>query len=210
MPAAVMTYASLSDDILGYSERPADARLIDQIPRIILMAESECASDLKVLGNELVVTGTMNAGNPVVEKPSYWRSTTSMTLVTAAGERKPLKKRAYEYLRNYWPDQTQQDEPSFYADYNYNNILVAPTPNAAFEFELIYHARLDPLSESNQTNWTTQTAPQLLLYCAMYHASLFLKNFDKAVVWKGSYDAALNSLGREDARRSVDRTVVKG
>lgn len=210
MPASVMTFTSLSEDILRYSERPNDDRLAAQIPRLILLSEAECAADLRVLGSELVVTGTMTSDNPVLEKPSYWRATTSITVTTSGTTRRTLKKRTYEFLRNYWPDQSVTGVPVYYAEYNYNNFFFAPTPNAALPFELIYQARLDPLSEENQTNWTTTNAPQLLFHGCMYNASLFLKNFDKAATWRMGYDSALASLKREDASRSTDRSTVKG
>lgn len=204
---AAMTYSSLAESILGYSERRNDATLADEVPRLVLLAESECASDLKVIGNDLVVTSSTSAGNGVIEKPAYWRRTISLAITTATG-RKELFKRTYEYLNNYWPVRAQLGEPKFYAEYNAKNFLIVPTPISAYDFELIYSARLDPLSDSNEVNWLTENAPQLLLYAAMYHTSLFLKNFDKADAWKLQYVAALKSLQVENAERSYDRNSV--
>lgn len=205
---AVMTFDSLSADVYNYSERPNDTALREQIPSLIMLAESECAADLKILGNELVVVSAFSPTNPVIAKPAFWRKNVSLTVRLANGERRSLFKRPYEYLRNFWPNPgLTEDPPRFYADYNYNNFFVAPTPATALQFELIYNARLDPLSSANQVNWLTANAPQLLLYSCMYHTSLYLKNFDKADNWKAQYTAALASLTAEDQQRVADRTT---
>jgi len=208
MPAAAMTYASLAEDIKNYSERPDDAALAAQVPSIVLLAENELATDLKVLGSELVATSTLAVGAASFPKPSYWRRTTSMTIQGPAGS-VTLEKRTYEYLRSFWPNQTLRGVPRFYAEYDFNNFVVAPTPVASYPLELVYFARLDPLSDANQTNWFTSNAPQLLLYSCMYHTSLFLKNFDKAREWKDNYDSSLSGFRLEDSTRSYDRSTVE-
>lgn len=207
--AAVMTYDSLVESIKQYSDKVSDDELIAEIPSLIMLAEVEVATDLKVLGNELVVQSTLIAGNPVIEKPSYWRNTVSFSVNLPTGWT-TLHKRTLEYLRNYAPDPNAQGAPRFYAEYNINNFLIAPAAAGNYDFELVYNARLDPLSSANQTNWLTGNAPQLLLYNCMKHAQLFLKNYEESDRWGGQYMAALSSMTSEDARRSSDRSTNEG
>lgn len=209
MPDLTMTYESLVRDIKSYSERPNDEALNAQIPGLVLLAENELATDLKVLGSEIVARSELIEGQASFEKPKYWRRTTSMTIEVPIAGRTTLEKRTYEFIRNFWPVEAQRGIPRFYAEYDFNNFIVAPTPELAYEFELVYFARLDPLSEANQENWFTTNAPQLLLYCCMYHTSLFLKNFDKAREWRESYDTSLSGFKLEDATRSYDRSTVE-
>lgn len=207
MPApAVMTYTTLTTDIRTYSERPDDESLLAQIPQLILLTETEAAADLRILGTELVVASTLSPGAPTVAKPAFWRTTRSFT-VQLPGGRRTLHKRVLEYVDNFWPDRTETDPPRFYAEYNAANFLVAPTPDAAYPFELVYTARLDPLSSSNEVNWLTANAPQIMLYGAMYHTSLFLKNFAKATMWRDRYDNAVAALTLENAVRKQDRST---
>lgn len=210
MTAVTMTFESLSSSVLKYSERSNDADLLAEIPRLIMLAENDCAVDLRVLGNELVASTALTVGGPTLEKPRYWRRTTSLMVVVPGVGRRELQKRTYEYLRNFWPNQAAVDVPRFYAEYNAKNFLIAPTPQLAYATELIYFARLDPLADDNQVNWFTENAPQLLLYGTMYHASLFLKNFARADVWKGQYKSTLESMKLEDGTRLYDRTTVEG
>ena len=105
--AAVMTYTSLAADIESYLER-TDAATIAKIPTFIMLAEQTIASQIKFLGTLTVDTATMVAGTATIAKPARWRKTVSMNYTDANGDRQPILLRKYEYLRNYWPDGTQQ------------------------------------------------------------------------------------------------------
>jgi hypothetical protein len=204
--AAVMTYNSLAADIESYLER-SDAATINKIPTFIMLAEQIIASQIKFLGTLTVDTATMVQGDPVIAKPARWRKTVSMS-VTVNGEKQPVLLRKYEYLRNYWPDATQQDQPLYYADYDYTHWLVAPTPNAAYAFEVVYYERPQPLDVSNQTNWFTEYAPQALLYGSLLQAMPFLKNDSRIGTWKTLYDEIMATLKAEDIQRTGDRQTV--
>jgi hypothetical protein len=206
MMAAVMTYNSLAADIESYLER-TDTATISKIPTFIMLAEQIIASQIKFLGTLTVDESTMVQGNPVIEKPARWRKTVSMS-ITVNGERNPVLLRKYEYLRNYWPDATQEDMPLYYADYDYTHWLVAPTPDAAYSFEVVYYERPQPLDVSNQTNWFTEYAPQALLYGSLLQAMPFLKNDTRVAVWKAMYDEVMATLKAEDVQRVGDRQTV--
>jgi hypothetical protein len=206
--ASVMTYDSLVDDIATYLERN-DTATLDKIPQFIMFAEQVIASEIKFLGNLTVADGTMTANNPVLDKPARWRKTVSFN-VTADGERIPVFLRKYEYIREYWPDDTQTGVPAFYGDYDYTHWLVAPTPASAYDFQVLYYERNQPLDSSNQTNWFTQYAPQALLYGSLLQAMPFLKNDERIPVWQSMYDKSIALLKEEDLARVADRqTIVK-
>lgn len=202
MPAA-LTYDSLVDDIKAYTERGSDSVFVDQIPRIIAMAENRLTAEIKALGYQRYVSGTINSN--VVEKPARWRNTISLNL-TSGTERKFLKERSYDYCRMYAPDSTVTGEPKYYSDYDYEHFFFSPAPDQDYAFELGFYERPEPLSELNQTNWTTQYAPQLLLYACLLEAAPFLKNPDQMQVWAGAYAAAAGAIAKEDSMRTTPRT----
>jgi hypothetical protein len=84
---------------------------------------------------------------------------------------------------------------------DYENWYIAPIPLAGYAAEIIYHERPTPLSSVNQTNWTTQYAPQLLLYGSLLEAMPFLKNGERIPEFQQLYDRALLMLAKEDERR---------
>jgi hypothetical protein len=203
MPAVVMTYNSLVDDIQSYLER-TDTATIDKIPTFIMLAEQVIAAEIKFLGNLTVAESNMTANNPIIAKPARWHKTVSMN-VTVDGNKYPVLLRKYEYLREYWPDQTLAAAPEYYCDYDYGNWLVAPTPDTAYDFEVLYYERVQPLDVTNQTNWFTEYAPQALLYGSLLQAMPFLKNDDRMGMWQQQYTAIMNTLKTEDIQRIGDR-----
>jgi hypothetical protein len=204
--AQVMTYDSLVTDIQQYLER-TDAATIAQIPRFVMLAEQVIASQIKFLGNLTVNTSNMVASQPVIDKPARWHKTVSMN-VTVAGKRYPVLLRKYEYLREYAPTPTATSRPKFYADYDYTHWLVAPTPTAAYDYEVLYYERVQPLDSSNQTNWFTIYAPQALLYGSLLQAMPYLKNDERMAMWQQQYDLIISTLKSEDVARTADRQAV--
>jgi hypothetical protein len=204
--AVSMTYNSLYNDISSYLER-TDTATLDKIPTFIMLAEQVLASEIKFLGNLTVNESTMVQGNPIITKPARWRKTVSMN-VTVAGERKPVFLRTYEYMRQFWPDDAQEDVPQYYGDYDYSHWLIAPTPDDAYTFEVMYYEEVQPLDATNQQNWFTQYAPQAMLYGSLLQAMPFLKNDERLPMWQAQYDKIVNQLKTENIQRLGDRQAV--
>lgn len=213
--ATTTTFTTLKEDVQRYLERGAtmgtDPIIVEQLPRLINLAERRIARELKVQGFSTVVTGTLSAGQSVYAKPDRWRDTVSINIGTGVGNntRKQVFTRSYEYLRQYWPDESATGEPVFYADYDYTHWLFAPSPDAAYPFEILYY-ELPPLLDDNvQSNWLTEYAPQLLLYGTLLEATPFLKNDERIPVWQSMYDRAAAMLNGEDLAKVLDRNAVR-
>ena len=205
-PSWVMTYDSLTSTVLQYLER-SYAAVVDAIPTFITMCEFEIAQNIKTLGQMEVVDSNMTINNPVIAKPARWRKTTSMTL-SVSGQKQPMLVRKLEYLNTYAQDVTATGVPLYYADYDYDHWLVAPTPNVAYAFEALCYTRLEPLSSSNQTNWLTINAPNAMLFGTLKQTAPFLKNDARLAVWKQMFDEALAALKTEDTLRVADRSAI--
>jgi hypothetical protein len=204
MPA--MTYDSLVAEIKSYLDR-TDASTTDRIPDFISQAEQRIARESKNLGIETYVVGTFIPSVSVYPKPARWRRNLSLNFGTGtpANTRNQLYLRKYEYLRQYWPDSTLTGTPKYYSDYGYNNFLIAPTPDSAYPFEYCYLQLPEPITSTNQTNWLTNYAPDVLLYACLLEAVPFLKNDERIPVWEKYYDRALSSLEAQNEMRLEDR-----
>jgi len=200
--AEALTYSSLVSDVQLYAER-YDQPFIAQIPRFIMLAENRLASEIRGLGFLRSVSFTMSIGDSVYEKPARWRETSSLS-ITTANERKYLFHRGYQYNRAYWPDSSLTAEPAFYSDYDYEHLLVVPTPDVAYVSELLYYERPIPLSENDQTNWTTRYAPQLLLYATLLEAQPFLKQTERMQQFQELYERAKASIMQEQLSKLSD------
>lgn len=210
-----MTFTTLQDDVKRYLERGSstaqDPVFIAQLPSLINFAERRIAQELKIEGFINVVTGNFTIGEPVLSKPDRWRDTVSWAVGTGTGynTRQQLYTRAYEYLGLYWPDRTATDTPEFYADYDSTHWLVAPTPDVEYPFEILYYELPQLLSDSVQTNWITEYAPQLLLYATLLEAAPFLKNDERISIWQAMYDRSAATLNGEDIAKILDRAAVR-
>jgi hypothetical protein len=209
------TFTTLQQDVQRYLERGAaydvDPVVWAQIPRLINLAERRIARELKIQGSINAVTGTLRAGTSVYAKPDRWRDTVSVSIGAGAAneDRTQLYARSYEYLRAYWPNSTQTEQPEFYADYDYDHWLIAPTPNADYPFEILYYELPPLLDDAVQTNWLTDYAPQLLLYGTLLEATSFLKNDERLPTWQVQYDRAAQMLQGEDFAKILDRSATR-
>jgi hypothetical protein len=204
-PAFVLTYDSLTSTVEQYLER-RDASVVERIPTFIMLCEFEVAQQIKTLGQLQVAETTMVIGEPVIAKPARWRKTVSMTLIKD-GKRQPVYLRKYEYLKAYAPNVSATSTPLYYGDYDYEHWLVAPTPDLAYQTEILFYERIQPLSSTNQTNWLTQNAPNAMLYGTLLQAMPYLKN-DNRTSFQQKFDQAMAALKAEDVARTGDRQAI--
>lgn len=202
MAAEAMTYDSLVQDVIRYSERN-DENFVNQIPRLIMMAEQAIAAEIKTLMQLNVVNTIVLANNPVLEKPARWRKTTSMKI---NGE--PVMLKSMDYVSMY---QSESDPgvPIYYGDYDYDHWALAPVPDQNYPLQIIYFSRIQPLDITNQENLLTREAPQALLFGTLLQAQGYLKNQEKLAVWKSFYTEAIAALKTEDQKRMIDRNTVR-
>lgn len=217
MPTS-MTFSSLSADLQNYLERgtPLDPIVAAQIPELINLAERAIATALKIQGFVTPVTSGLVAGTSVYAKPNGWRQTISMNYGAGADQnvRTPLLPRSYEYCRAFWPDSSITDPnlvnvPKFYADYDFNHWLIVPTPAINYPWEINYYGQPPLLDNTNQTNWLTNYAPNLLLYRALLEATPFIKNDERIPTWEKMYQEQLAQIDMQDLQKIADRAAVR-
>jgi hypothetical protein len=124
-------------------------------------------------------------------------------------QRNYLNPRGYEFCCASWPNRTLTDTPKYYSDYDFNNFFIVPTPDIAYPFEINFYQRPIPLSETNQTNWFTQFAPDMLLYAALLESAPYLKNDQRIPIWKDYYLQASTSIKVENKERVNDATIKR-
>jgi hypothetical protein len=202
MAAEAMTYDSLVQDVIKYSERNDD-NFVNQIPRLIMMAEQAIAAEIKTLMQLNVVNTTVLANNAVLQKPARWRKTTSMKI-----NGQPVVNKSMDYVSMY-QSESNPSVPLYYGDYDYDHWALAPVPDQTYPLQIIYFSRIQPLDITNQENLLTREAPQALLFGTLLQAQGYLKNQEKLMVWKSFYTDAINALKTEDQKRMIDRNTVR-
>ena len=79
-------------------------------------------------------------------------------------------------LQDYTPDPTTTGVPLYYADWDEETFLLAPTPGVVYTFELHYLYRpLSITATADGTSWLGTNAELALLYGSLVEAYTFLK-----------------------------------
>ncbi len=196
-----LTYNTLISTAGDYLERNDIAA---SMPVFIRLAEKKCARILKAQLATTTVTNTLTAGNPLVTKPERWIETISFT-VQSSNSVTVLKKRPRETIQQMYPDTTVTGLPKYYAEWQENYFYIGQTPDQAYNYELLIYQEPEPLDATNQTNYLTDAAPDLLLYSTLLEAQGYLKNTDMIPIWQAARDESIQQLTGLDMRRQTDR-----
>jgi len=122
------------------------------------------------------VTGVMTSGNKFLQKPSDWLANFSLSFVNSSSENVFLLQKDVNYLQEFHPNPSSTGTPRFYASFDVNNFIVAPTPNSNFNVEVHYYYRPASLTtDDSGSTWISTNAPDALLYATLIEAYTFMK-----------------------------------
>lgn len=217
MAAGAMTYDSLFEDLLQYSEQSeeSDTALSQQLPQIIEQAQLSLANRLKIQGYRNIVVGTLTPHSRVLPKPTGWRNTitfvvrSNTTTSTTYPVRNLLRMRSFEYLNMQFPDTTTRGLPSVYTDYDLNNWVLGDTPDQAYPFEITIYQLPPLLSDEVQTNYLTEFIPNALLYQCLLNLAPFMKDDSRIPTWTLMLNKELEGVNTEELMKIVDRTQTR-
>lgn len=171
----------------------SSAEFVSEMPTIVSIGESRLYADLDFEIFDRVRTGvlTINVNEQPI-KTATWQGTRSIHLTpVGGGARVYLQRRTYEYCVDYQPDPAvNRAQPIFYAEFSDTEFFVAPSPDAAYPFEMreISNDTALALAPANQNTWLGDNAGDLLLYSCLIFSEPYLKadtvDMDK---WKALY-----------------------
>lgn len=213
--SSAMTFASLQTDLRAYLERGdvTDQIVYTQLPKLINNAERRISRALKVLGFQRPLTNNFTGGNPLMPKPDRWRETISWNYgnynvnTGQYTRRTPLFARGYEFIRSFWPDDAVVGQPKYFADYDFNNWIVAPTPDQSYPFEVMFWEMPALLDATNTQNWISIYAPEVLLYSSLLECTPFLKNDDRIPTWEKFFGEGMSALSNENIQDLVTKST---
>ena len=87
-------------------------------------------------------------------------------------------------------------EPAYYA-LTQGEIELYPTPDATYDLEMNYYARIPALSGSNATNWLLTYFPDAYLYGALAHSAPYLGEDARMATWAALLQSAIDGIIRE-------------
>ena len=207
------TYSELVTQIKEYCEVDSNVFTTAIVNDFIEHAESKIFRQIDFDVFRKYRTATLTSGDAFIAMPgntpdsfAFIRSVNIFSPSGSLGgltdnERVFLEKRDQSFINEYSPNRTSTGIPKYYANWDNDTIILAPTPNAAYTIELAYNALPTGLSSSNTTTWVSTNTPQLLLYACLVEAFMFLKAPDMLNIYALKYKEELQTLGQEQMGR---------
>ncbi len=108
----------------------------------------------------------------------------------------PLEKRSLEYIQ-FYSSGLSNATPKFYGESDETTFIFGPTPDATYTVNERYLSRPEPLSTSNETNWLSDNAYDILFKACLAEAAAFLKNLGVKTAWDMDYETSLPAARSE-------------
>ena len=223
--------SNLQTDIRNYTE-VNDTVLTDAIVNtFIVNAENKIYREADSDDNRFYATSTLITGNRYVTIPSDLRVIRYIQLkdtTVTPNVQSFLEKKDTSYMASYYDTPaTQSGIPKFYANWDANFWVVAPTPNAAYEITMAYIKQpfsitdsTNPIGTPASTNGTylSNKYQDLLLYGSLINAYGYLKGpADMVQYYQSQFNDALQTYAieqqgrrrRDEYQDGVIRTPLK-
>ena len=120
------------------------------------------------------VTGTSTTGNEFLAAPTDFAAPFSLAVDNSGLEH--LLYKDLPFIREAYPDNATQGVPKYYSLFDDNSIIIAPTPNADYRFELSYFFKPESITvAAGGETWLGTNAPNALLFGSLVEAYTFMK-----------------------------------
>ena len=219
------TLSNLQTDIRNYTE-VNDTVLTDSIVNtFIVNAENKIYREADSDDNRFYATSTLITGNRYVTIPSDLRVIRYIQLKNTnvnPNTQTFLEKKDPSYMATYYDTPgTSEGIPKYYANWDANFWVVAPTPDAQYEITMAYIKQplsLTDTSVSATGTYLSNKYQDLLLYASLINAYGYLKGpVDMLQYYQGAYKEALQTYAieqqgrrrRDEYQDGVIRTPLK-
>ena len=203
------TLTNLQDDIRNYTEVDDSVFSTSVLETIIKNAENRIYRDADSDDNRFYATSNLQSGSRYVTIPSDLRSIRYVQLkdtTVSPNVQTFLEKKDTSYMASFYDTPgTASGLPKYYANWDANFWIVAPTPNANYEITLAYVKQPDTITSgtpSTSGTYVSNKYQDLLLYAALVEAYGYLKGpQDMLQYYEAAYRRAIQSYATEQMGR---------
>ena len=170
------TYDQLKTAILDYTEND-ETSFVTNLPLFIRIAEERILKNVQLSMFRKNATASTTASNKYLACPGDFLAPFSLSLAGSDGDKFFIDFKDPSFLQTYTPDSTTTGSPRYYAVFDVDNFILAPTPNTTFTAELHYFYRPASLTagSSSGTTWLSENAEMAMLYGALIEAYIYMK-----------------------------------
>jgi len=219
------TLSNLQTDIRDYTEVNSTVLTDAIVNTFIVNAENKIYREADSDDNRFYATSTLVTGNRYVTIPSDLRVIRYIQLKNTnvnPNTQTFLEKKDPSYMATYYDTpSTSEGIPKYYANWDANFWVVAPTPDAQYEITMAYIKQPTSLTDSSVSTTGTYLSNKyqdLLLYASLINAYGYLKGpVDMLQYYQGAYKEALQTYAieqqgrrrRDEYQDGVIRTPLK-
>jgi hypothetical protein len=191
-----MNYSELLTNVRNYTEVGSEVLSDSIIDVFIVNTENKVQKQLDLDAFRKFATSSFTVGSPFITLPDDFDLERGVQIVdTATNDRTWLEQRDTTFIDEYNVDRTNNTgKPRYYANWDQNTFIFAPTPDAAYTIELWYNKTPDRLSSTNTTTWLSTNAPEILIYGVIAEAFSYLKNPTFVQLYEQKYSQAVQGL----------------
>ena len=169
------TYAQLKTAIQDYTEN-TETTFVNSLDIFIKNTEERI---LKIAQLEVFrknQSGNMAANNQYLALPSGYLAPYSLSF-TSGGNKEFVLFKDVNFVQSFNPNNSTAGAPRYYAQFDIDNFILGPTPDAAYEVELHYFYRPASLTAGAEdgTTWLSTNASVSMLYGSLIEAYTFMK-----------------------------------
>ena len=197
-----MNYSELLTNVRNYTEVGSEVLSDSIIDIFIENVENKIQRELDLDAFRKFQFSSFTIGSPFITVPddfAFERGVQIKDQVT--NNRTWLEQRDTTFIDEYNVNRSDTGKPKYYANWDQNTIMVAPTPDSAYEIELWYNKTPDHLSSSNTTTWLSTNAPEVLIYGTTAEAFSYLKNPPYVQLYEQKYAQAVQNLAQTQMGR---------
>ena len=198
-----MNYSELLTNVRNYTEVGSDVLSDSVLDVFIENVENRVQREIDIDAFRKFATSSFTIGSPFITMPDDFAFERGVQIVnTSTNDRTWLEQRDTTFIDEYNIDRVNNTgTPKYYANWDQNTLIVAPTPNAAFEIELWYNKTPDRLSSTNTTTYLSNNAPEVLIYGTVVEAFSYLKNPTYVQLYDQKYAQAVQFLAQTQMGR---------
>lgn len=189
---AITSYSTLKTAIADWLDRDD---LATQTDTFIDLMEAQIYRRLRIRAMETALSGTISSGALAV--PSDYLELRHAYVNTTRAVWLQATDPGWVYAN--YPTRSAESLPKYIAR-DGASFIFGPYPDSDYTIAGTYYAKLAALSSSNETNWFTENAPDLLLFGSLVAASPYIGDDDRAVIWKAQYDEAFAAVMSQDTK----------
>jgi len=186
------TYSNLKTAIQNYAES-TETSFTTNLDNFIKTTEERILKGVQLDDFRKNVTGSSESDNTYLAMPSDYLSPFSLAVIDGDSNYNYLLLKHVSFIRDYTPVAATTGEPKYYAEFDEDTFIVAPTPNSNFTFELHYFHRPSSLISAGDsgTTWLSTNAPNALLYGSLIEALVYLKSYESIPIYEQRFQEAL-------------------